>query len=63
MANLTQAEKDKIELELLRNLENAVRIMFEFTDWDEGVDADAQVAHDRVALRLDQIDAVKNALL
>lgn len=62
MAILTTDQKNKIELQMLRDLENAVRMMFEFTGWEEGRDPEAVMTIDRINLRLDQITAVKNAL-
>lgn len=60
---LTISEKDRVELVALRQLEIAVRQMFDFTGWKDDVDPDAAMAVDRVQMRLDEVTAVKNILL
>lgn len=60
---LTISEKDRVELVALRQLEAAVRMMFEFTGWDDDVDEDAATCVHRVQMRLDEVTAVKNILL
>jgi hypothetical protein len=58
----TTTEKDRIELEALRKLEYAVRMMFEFTGWDDDVDEDAAHCVHKVERLLDEVTAVKNVL-
>lgn len=59
---LTMQEKLRAEVQLLRQLESAVRLMFEFTGWDDGVDPEAKIAIDRVSLRLNEVETTCNAL-
>jgi hypothetical protein len=59
----TTSEKDRIELEALRKLESAVRIMFEFTGWDENCDEEPAIAVRKVERLLGEVTAVKNVLL
>jgi hypothetical protein len=59
---LTMQEKLRAEVQLLRQLESAVRLMFEFTGWEDGVDPEARMAIDRVSLRLNELETTCNAL-
>lgn len=60
---LDNVEKLKVELVALRQLETAVRRMFTWTGWDEGVDDEARIDVDRVSVRLDEVEKVRSALL
>jgi division protein CdvB (Snf7/Vps24/ESCRT-III family) len=60
---LTISEKDRVELVALRQLETAVRQMFNYTGWDDDVDEEVSAIVHKVERLLDEVTAVKNILL